>query len=46
MQKLLELERETERVKVQLSLKPDFNLIDAFRVLNPTGQGYISAYEL
>lgn len=37
LSKLLDLERETEKNKVQLSLKCDFNLIDAFRLLDPNG---------
>jgi len=37
VQRLLDLERETEKFKVELSLKIDYNLIDAFRILDPRG---------
>ena len=42
MQQILELEKAVERAKINLSLKCDFNLIDAFRLLDPHGQGTIS----
>ena len=42
MLKQLELERTVERVKVELSLKTDFNLIDAFRMFDPSGTGQAS----
>ena len=43
---MVEFEKELERQKVQLSLKCDFNLIDAFRVLDPAGQGTISIVDI
>jgi hypothetical protein len=46
LHRLLELERDTEKLKVALSLKCDYNLIDAFRILDPNGQGYISVFDL
>lgn len=45
-QKLLELEKDLEKQKVHLSLKCDFNLIDAFRILDPHGQGSISQADI
>jgi hypothetical protein len=35
----LDLEKQVEKAKVDLSLKTDFNLIDAFRMFDPTGTG-------
>lgn len=40
------LERELESAKIELSLKPDFNLLDLFRILDPTAKGYINASDL
>ena len=38
-QSQLELEKKIEKAKIQLSLKTDFNLIDAFRIFNESGNG-------
>lgn len=38
----LDLEKQVEKCKVDLSLKTDFNLIDAFRMFDPTGTGQAS----
>ena len=38
----LELEKQIEKQKVALSLKTDFNLIDAFRIFDPEGVGQAS----
>ena len=35
----IELERNIEKVKIALSLKTDFNLIDAFKIFNESGSG-------
>ena len=35
----LDLEKQVEKAKVDLSLKTDFNLIDAFRMFDPAGTG-------
>lgn len=40
------LERELESAKIELSLKPDFNLLDLFRILDPFAKGYFSALDL
>ena len=40
--KQLALEKTVERIKVELSLKTDFNLIDAFRMFDPDGTGAAS----
>ena len=42
----LNLERQLERVKIDLSLRTDFNLIDAFRVFDVDGKGWITAGEI
>lgn len=42
----LELEKRLERVKIDLSLRTDFNLIDAFRIFDTEGKGWISAQEI
>ena len=42
----MELERNIEKIKIQLSLKTDFNLIDAFRIFNPSGSGSANILEL
>lgn len=38
----LELERKLERAKTDLSLRTDFNLIDAFRMFDVEGNGAIT----
>ena len=40
------LERELESTKVELSLKPDFNLLDAFKLIDSSGLGWVSIGEL
>lgn len=35
------LERELESSKIELALKPDFNMLDLFRMLDPMAKGYI-----
>ena len=40
------LERELESCKIELSLKPDFNLLDAFKMLDTSNLGYLSFTEL
>lgn len=42
----LELERRLERVKIDLSLRTDFNLIDAFRIFDESGKGWITPSEV
>lgn len=42
----LSLERALERAKVDLSLRTDFNLIDAFRIFDVEGKGWISPDEI
>lgn len=36
------MERELESAKVELSLKPDFNLLDAFKIIDVENKGYVS----
>lgn len=36
------LERELEDAKVNLAIKPDFNLFDAFKIFDLNSNGYIS----
>ena len=45
-QNQLELEKNIEKIKIQLSLKTDFNLIDAFRIFNESGTGSASIQDL
>ena len=40
------LERELESAKIELALKPDFNLLDLFRLLDPLSKGYFSSTDL
>lgn len=40
------LERELESAKIEVALKPDFNLLDLFRLLDPTAKGYFSQIDL
>jgi hypothetical protein len=40
------LERELESAKVELSLKPDFNLLDAFKMIDLNNSGVLSLQEL
>jgi Ca2+-binding EF-hand superfamily protein len=35
-----------ERVKIDLSLRTDFNLIDAFRIFDAEGKGWININEI
>lgn len=36
------IERELETAKIDLSLKPDFNLLDSFRILDPYHKGFVT----
>jgi hypothetical protein len=40
------LERILEKAKIDLTLRTDFNLIDAFRIFDPEGKGWINPHEL
>jgi len=40
------LERELESAKIELALKPDFNLLDMFRMLDPFHRGYFQQQDL
>ena len=40
------MERELESAKIELSLKPDFNLLDAFKMLDHQNKGWVSFSEL
>lgn len=42
----LELEKRLERAKIDLSLRTDFNLIDAFRIFDTDGKGWVSPNEV
>ena len=39
---LMNLETDLENAKCDLSLKPDFNLVDCFWIFDSTGRGYMS----
>lgn len=36
------LERELESAKIELALKPDFNLLDSFKLLDPNSKGFVT----
>jgi len=40
------IDRDIEEIKKQLALKVDFNLLDAFRIFDNKGRGYINKLEL
>lgn len=40
------MEKRLERVKIDLSLRTDFNLIDTFRIFDTEGKGWISPEEI
>ena len=40
------LEREQETMKIELALKPDFNLLDAFKTIDIQQKGWVSFQEL
>jgi len=42
----LQLENKLERVKTDLALRTDFNLIDGFRIFDSDGKSWITASEL
>lgn len=41
----INLDREVEELKNQLSFRHDFNAEDAFRILDKRGRGYLSKFE-
>lgn len=45
-QDFIRLEKDLERLKVEITLRDDYNLIDAFGLLDEQGKGYISPVEL
>ena len=45
-QDIIRLEKDLERQKVEITIREDFNLIDAFGILDSQGKGYITAVEL
>lgn len=40
------MERELEKAKIDLCLRTDFNLIDAFRLFDTEGKGWITPAEI
>lgn len=46
LKRMIELESESERAKVDLALRYDFNNFDAFRVMDKYGKGEIFRFEL
>lgn len=42
----LELERCLEKAKIDLTLRTDFNLIDAFRIFDQQGKGWVTSAEI
>jgi Ca2+-binding EF-hand superfamily protein len=45
-QDMIRLEKDLERQKVEITLREDYNLIDAFGILDIQGKGYVTAVEL
>jgi Ca2+-binding EF-hand superfamily protein len=45
-QDLIHLEKDLERIKIEITLKDDYNLIDAFGLLDFQGKGFVSPVEL
>ena len=45
-QDFIHLEKDLERLKIEIILRDDYNLIDAFGLLDVQGKGYISPVEL
>ena len=45
-QEMIRLEKDLERQKVEITLREDYNLIDAFGILDIQGKGYVTAVEL
>ena len=46
LKKLMEIEGEIERLKIDLSLNPDFNCEDALRIFELDGRGYLDKDDL
>lgn len=46
LKEIIFMERELESAKIELSLKPDFNLLDAFKVIDVQNKGWVSFQEL
>ena len=42
----INLERDLERLKVSAVIKEDFNLIDAFGLIDFSGKGHVTATEI
>ncbi len=42
----IQMENELERIKTDLSLRTDFNLIDGFRVFDVDGKSWVTASEI
>ena len=42
----INLERDLEKLKVSVALKEDFNLIDAFGLIDIQGKGYVTPMEI
>jgi len=40
------LERELEGAKIEIALKPDFNLLDAFKIFDIRGNGNVSVQDI
>ena len=45
-QDFIRLEKDLERQKIEITLRDDYNLIDAFGILDCQGKGYITPVEL
>jgi Ca2+-binding EF-hand superfamily protein len=46
LKEIIFMERELESAKIELALKPDFNLLDAFKIIDSDNKGWVSFQEL
>lgn len=46
LKEIIFMERELESAKIELALKPDFNLLDTFKIIDLNNKGWVSFQEL
>jgi len=46
MKDVIFIERELEGVKIEAAMKPDFNLLDAFKIFDSRGKGNVSVQDI
>ncbi len=42
LKEIIFIERELESAKIELSLKPDFNMLDGFKMIDMQNKGWVS----